>query len=84
MPAFYRFVLEVEEPGDTFLELDGWGKGCVFLNGFHLGRFWEIGPQKRLYVPAPLLRRGRNEIVVFETEGKTAEEICFYDAPDLG
>ncbi len=48
MPAFYEFELMVEEPADTFVELEGWGKGCVFLNGFNLGRFWEIGPQKRL------------------------------------
>ena len=47
LPAFYRFELEVDEACDTFLELDGWGKGCVFLNGFNLGRYWEIGPQKR-------------------------------------
>ncbi|MCM1027582.1 MAG: beta-galactosidase [Roseburia sp.] len=84
MPAFYRFRLEVEEPCDTFLELEGWGKGCVFLNGFHLGRFWEIGPQRRLYVPGPLLKKGGNEIVVFETEGKATGEICFWDAPDIG
>ncbi len=63
LPAFYRFELEVDEACDTFLELDGWGKGCVFLNGFNLGRYWEIGPQKRLYIPAPLLKSGKNEIV---------------------
>lgn len=84
MPAFYRFVLEVDEPGDTFLELDGWGKGCVFINGFNLGRFWEIGPQRRLYLPAPLFRTGHNEVVVFETEGKATGEICFCDEPDIG
>lgn len=84
MPAFYRFSLEIEETGDSYLELDGWGKGCVFVNGFNLGRFWEVGPQRRLYVPAPLLRVGHNEVVVFETEGKTGGEICFFDKPDLG
>ena len=46
------------------------GKGCVFVNGFNIGRFWEIGPQKRLYIPAPLLKKGENEIIVFETERK--------------
>ncbi|MDE7298915.1 MAG: beta-galactosidase [Lachnospiraceae bacterium] len=83
-PAFYRFSLEVEEPGDTFLDFEGWGKGCAFLNGFNLGRFWEIGPQKRLYIPAPLLRRGRNEIILFETEGKAADRIVLKDEPDIG
>ena len=64
--------------------MSGWGKGCVFLNGFNLGRYWEVGPQKRLYIPAPLFRQGRNEIVVFETEGKAAGSIQLMDAPDIG
>lgn len=84
MPTFYKFVFDVDETGDTFLELDGWGKGCVFLNGFNLGRYWEIGPQKRLYIPAPLLRQGENEIIVFETEGKSTGEIELKDEPDIG
>lgn len=84
LPAFYRFELEVEEKGDTFLELEGWGKGCVFVNGFNVGRYWEIGPQKRLYIPAPLLKQGKNEIIVFETEGKSTETVSFCDRPDIG
>ena len=48
----------------------GWGKGCAFLNGFNLGRYWEIGPQKRLYIPGPLVKKGKNEIILFETDGK--------------
>lgn len=84
LPAFYRFELQAEETGDTFLDLEGWGKGCVFVNGFSIGRFWEIGPQKRLYIPAPLLRQGKNEIIVFETEGKSTGEISFSDEPDIG
>lgn len=84
LPAFYRFVFDVEERGDTFLDMDGWGKGCAFLNGFNLGRFWEIGPQRRLYIPAPLLKVGQNEIIIFETEGKVTEEIALMDQPDIG
>lgn len=84
LPAFYRFELEVQEKGDTFLELAGWGKGIVLVNGFNIGRYWEVGPQKRLYIPAPLLRQGKNEIIVFETEGKAAESVAFYAEPDIG
>jgi beta-galactosidase len=83
-PAFYRFVFEVEEKGDTFLDFEGWGKGCVFVNGFNIGRFWEIGPQKRLYIPAPLLKIGENEIILFETEGKVIECIELKEEPDIG
>jgi len=84
VPAFYKGNLVVNDSADTFLELEGWGKGCVFVNGFNIGRFWEIGPQKRLYIPGPLLREGDNEIIIFETEGKATEFVEFKDVPDLG
>lgn len=84
LPAFYRFAFQAEDLGDTFLDFSGWGKGCVFVNGFNIGRFWEIGPQKRLYIPAPLLRKGENEIIIFETEGKAAGTITLRDKPDIG
>lgn len=83
IPAFYRFDFDVDEPADTFLDFDGFGKGCAVINGFHLGRFWEIGPQKRLYLPAPLLKKGHNTIILFETEGVAANTISLADAPKL-
>lgn len=83
-PAFYRFVFDVEETGDTFLDFAGWGKGCAFVNDFNIGRFWEIGPQKRLYIPGPLLKKGENEIVLFETDGKAPGQIRLTDRPDVG
>jgi beta-galactosidase GanA len=46
--------------------MSGWKKGVVWVNGHNLGRYWEIGPQKRLYCPAPFLKHGENEIVVFD------------------
>ena len=84
LPGFYRFTLTVDEPADTFLDFEGWGKGCIFVNGFNIGRFWEIGPQKRLYIPAPLLKTGHNEIVIFETDGKSCDTITLKDEPDIG
>ena len=84
LPGFYRFTVDIDETADTFLDFEGWGKGCVFVNGFNIGRFWEIGPQKRLYIPAPLLKKGENEIIVFETEGKTHDTIVLKDEPDIG
>ena len=84
LPGFYRFTVDIDETADTFLDFEGWGKGCVFVNGFNIGRFWEIGPQKRLYIPAPLLKKGENEIIVFETEGKICETIVLKNEPDIG
>lgn len=83
-PGFYKFTFEADETGDTFLDFSGWGKGCVLVNGFNIGRFWEIGPQKRLYIPAPLLRKGENTILIFETEGKAPGSITLCGEPDLG
>ncbi|MDK2808483.1 MAG: beta-galactosidase [Clostridiales bacterium] len=81
LPGFYEFQFDLEEPADTFLDMKGWGKGFVVVNNFNIGRFWDIGPQKRLYVPAPLLRKGQNSIIIFETEGKTPGTICLFDTP---
>jgi len=38
------------------------------VNGHPLGRFWHIGPQQTLYCPGVWLRRGANEIVIFDVE----------------
>jgi beta-galactosidase len=83
-PSFYRYTFEADECCDTFIGMEGFGKGCVFINGFNLGRFWEVGPQKALYLPGPLIRKGKNEIVVFETEGKAQLELELMDHPSLG
>ncbi len=75
VPAFYKLEFEVNDPADTFVDMTGFGKGCVFINGFNLGRFWEIGPQKSLYLPAPLLKKGTNTLIIFETEGKAGDNV---------
>ncbi len=84
VPAFYRFEFDAETTADTFLDLTGFGKGCVIVNGVNIGRYWEIGPQLRLYIPGPLLKTGKNEIIVFETEGKAAEYVTLSDEPKIG
>lgn len=83
--AFYRGYFNIENPKDTFLKLPNFTKGFVVINGFNLGRYWEIGPQQTLYVPASVLKDGKNEIVVFESDGlKGDAEIEFVDTPILG
>lgn len=81
LPSFHQFKVEIDEIGDTFIDMTGWGKGVVFVNGFNLGRFWEIGPQFRLYLPGPLLKQGENTIVIFETEGIVKDTITLTDVP---
>jgi beta-galactosidase len=83
-PTFYRGEFLVDDIGDTFIRLDGWGKGVVWVNGFNLGRYWEQGPQAALYLPGPLLKQGRNEILVFELHHTETASIELVDTPDLG
>lgn len=67
-PAFYRGYFSVDQVADTFLDTSRLGKGFVWVNGHNLGRVWKIGPQHSLFVPGPWLRKGRNEVVVFDYE----------------
>ena len=86
VPAFYRGILNIEgKPADTFLRLDGFEKGFVKVNGFNIGRYYNsAGPQKTLYVPAPLLCEGENEIVIFESDRCVRPTVMFTDVPELG
>lgn len=65
-PAVHHGSFNLVKLGDAFLDLRGWGKGIVFVNGHNLGRYWYIGPQQTLYVPGVWLKQGRNDIVIFE------------------
>ncbi|KAJ8965798.1 hypothetical protein NQ314_003896 [Rhamnusium bicolor] len=65
-PKLYKALLNVDEPNDTFVDLRDWNKGFVVINGFVLARYLTLGPQQMAYLPAPLLRKGENEILIFE------------------
>ncbi|MFC4910100.1 glycoside hydrolase family 35 protein [Actinomadura gamaensis] len=82
-PVFHRGVLTVDEPRDGYLVLPGWTKGYVWVNGFCLGRYWDRGPQRTLYLPWPLLRAGGNELVVLELDGVADPVAEIRTAPEL-
>ena len=65
-PTLYFGTFELDKVGDTFLDMEKWGKGIVFVNGVNLGRYWKVGPQQTLYLPGCYLRKGQNTVVVFE------------------
>ncbi|MYM39405.1 glycoside hydrolase family 35 protein [Duganella qianjiadongensis] len=71
-PGFWRGTLQLARPVDTFLDTRGWGKGQVWVNGHHLGRYWQIGPQQTLYLPASWLKAGANEVLLLSTAAPTA------------
>jgi beta-galactosidase len=65
-PHFAEGSFTVSKVGDTFLDVRSLGKGLLWINGYALGRFWDIGPQGTLYLPGPWLKKGRNDVVIFE------------------
>ena len=83
LPVFYRGTFTIDKVGDTFVDMTGWGKGAVWVNGKSLGKFWGIGPQQTMYLPAPWLKEGENEIVVFEMEYTGKRTLCGVDRPIL-
>ncbi|KAH8288837.1 hypothetical protein KR054_010336 [Drosophila jambulina] len=87
-PAIYHGELEIQKESDladTYLDMSGWGKGIVFINGENLGRYWPlVGPQVTLYVPAQVLKAGSNRLVVVEyQQTPTSLELHFRDTPIL-
>lgn len=84
-PQFLRGHFTIDDaPQDTFVRLDGFRKGFVVVNGQNLGRYFnEAGPQKTLYLPAPFLHTGDNEILVFESDAMDKPVVTLTDTPLL-
>lgn len=76
--SFFKGSFQINELGDTYLDLSNYKCGFVVVNGHNLGRYWNKGPQKRLYCPAPWLLRGKNEIIIFDMEGENAANVIGY------
>jgi beta-galactosidase len=66
LPAFKKGVFNLQRVADTYFDMSKWGKGIVWVNGHNLGRYWQVGPQQTLYVPAGWLKKGKNHVVVLE------------------
>ena len=82
--TFHRAVFNVGKVANTYLNPTGWKKGVAFVNGYNLGRYWTVGPQLTLFVPATLLKEGENELVMFEAEGNDGTlSVSFDDKPQI-
>ena len=82
-PTLFQFEIEIAKPHDTFLKVEGGSRGAVWLNGFALGRYDQRGPQKTLYVPASLLRRGTNSVDIFDEGSPQKIQVNFVASPIL-
>lgn len=81
-PCFHRAEFEIETPADTYIRIPYGTHGQLFLNGENLGRYRVEGPQFALYAPAPMLKKGKNELIIFELEGLRENRAEFIDYPD--
>ncbi len=72
---FFRGEFRLETTADTYIDMSKYGKGVVWVNGHNLGRYWNVGPQYRLYCPAPWLQKGKNVVTVLDLEGTEAKPI---------
>ncbi|MHC1704513.1 MAG: beta-galactosidase family protein [Tenuifilaceae bacterium] len=72
---FFKGTFNLNDLGDTFFDMSKYTKGVVWVNGHNLGRYWEIGPQFRLFCPANWLKKGSNEIVVFDSHQTDAKPV---------
>lgn len=82
-PVFLKGSFKTDSKADCFIHLDGFNRGCVYINGFNLGRFWKVGPQKSLYIPGTLLK-DENEIIVFNIGGYSKPTVSITDKHNLG
>ena len=84
-PLMLRGSFHADVCEDCFVRPEGFEKGIILINGFHLGRYYNsAGPQKTLYLPGPLLKKGKNEILVLELEHCEKPELILTDTADLG
>uniref|UniRef100_A0A0N4ZVM8 Glyco_hydro_35 domain-containing protein n=1 Tax=Parastrongyloides trichosuri TaxID=131310 RepID=A0A0N4ZVM8_PARTI len=80
-PTILLGSLDIIDVADTYIMLPNFTKGVVVINGYNIGRYWNaMGPQQSLYVPANILKKGSNRLVIFELEKNTlcdSEDGCF-------
>ncbi len=79
--VFFSGSFTLDATADTFIDMTGYRKGVVWVNGHNLGRYWNIGPQTKLYCPASWLKKGANEIIVFDLHKTDASPLRGADRP---
>lgn len=82
-PSFYRTLFNSDGSKDYYLNTKLWSKGVAFVNNFNLGRYWSVGPQQTLYLPAAVMNSGQNKLIMLELE-KAGNSLSLDDYPIYG
>jgi beta-galactosidase len=68
-PVVYSGTFDLAETGETYLDMRNWKFGVVWVNGHNLGRYWDVGADRGLYLPSVWQNKGTNQITVLELGG---------------
>lgn len=81
LPGFHKAYFEIKEIKDLYLDVSGWGMGEVWINGQYIGSYWEEEKQQSIQTPASILKKGKNELVVFELKNNQQKSLKISDVP---
>lgn len=81
LPKFHKTYFEIGEPKDMYLDVSGWGMGEVWINGQYLGSYWEEEKQQSIQVPASAVKKGKNELIVFDLKDNKQSSMKFSSEP---
>lgn len=82
-PGFYKGSFSTQSNADTYLDMSKWKKGLVWVNGICIGRYWNIGPTQTMFVPGCWLKKGKNEVMVFDLLGVKEATLSGIEKPIL-
>ncbi|MGF7082667.1 glycoside hydrolase family 35 protein [Mucilaginibacter sp. UYCu711] len=82
-PILRAGTFNLSKVADTYLDMRKWGKGVIWVNGHNIGKYWSIGPQQTLYMPAEWLKKGINKVVVLELLKPKITSLSALDKPIL-
>lgn len=78
-PSFFKGTFNLDNPTDTYLDISGWGMGEVWINGKYMGSFWEEEKQQSIQVAKEKLKKGENQVIIFELKNsgmRTMRLVC--------
>ena len=82
-PVLLQGTFSVNKVADTYFDMTKWGKGVIWVNGHNLGRYWSVGPQQTVYLPAEWMHTGNNTVTILEELKDNRHVVHTIDHPIL-
>lgn len=81
IPGFHKGNFTIDAIGDIYLDVTGLGMGEAWVNGNYIGSYWEAEKQRTIRIPAQILKKGINEVVIFELKNNAHETLWLSKNP---